>query len=90
MPTAQPGPLRQAGQSRALVLTLAIGLAVVGCGGTPSGEQPVVPPTTSAGGGRCAQLAQEVVDAFNRGDRAAEEAASAEYDRLAEAGKCDS
>jgi hypothetical protein len=69
-------------------LVLALGLILVGCSGIPT-EEPPAAPSTSPGAGRCAQLAQEVTDAFNRGDRAAEEAASAEYDRLAEAGECD-
>ena len=38
---------------------------------------------------RCAQLSQEVLDAYNRGDREAEQAAADEFDRLAEAGECD-
>jgi hypothetical protein len=70
------------------VVVFALGLVVAGCSGSPA-EEPPAPPSTGPGTVRCARLAQEVSDAFNRGDRAAEEAASAEYDRLAEAGECD-
>jgi hypothetical protein len=81
----------------ACVLALAF---LAGCGGTAE-DEPAAPadtidaptsvPPAPAGtvDERCAQLSQEVLDAYNRGDREAEEAAAAEFDRLAEAGECD-
>jgi outer membrane murein-binding lipoprotein Lpp len=79
----------------ACVLAFAL---LAGCGGTAE-DEPAAPadtldasiPPAPAGtvDERCAQLSQEVLDAYNRGDREAEEAAVAEFDRLAEAGECD-
>ena len=76
--------------SRRLLVAIVLVLVVVGCGGTPPQEEP--PATPPAGGqinDRCAQLSQEVTDAYNRGDTEAEKAAADEFDRLAEAGECD-
>jgi len=78
--------MRRAVAACALALTF-----LAGCGGTTE-EEPSAPPAPAPAGtvdDRCAQLSQEVVDAYNRGDREAEEAAAAEFDRLAEAGACD-
>jgi hypothetical protein len=62
---------------RYTLATLVLGLVVVGCGG---GTPPEEPPASSPVDERCAQLSQEVIDAHNRGDRQAEEAAAAEFD----------
>ena len=61
-----------------------------GCAGS-SQEEPRAPAPVPArtADDRCAQLSQEVADAYNRGDREAEQAAADEFDRLAEAGMCD-
>jgi hypothetical protein len=61
----------------ALSLALA-GLVVAGCGGGGD-EVPVAPANTVDE--RCAQLSQEVVDAYNRGDQEAQKAAEDEFDR---------
>jgi hypothetical protein len=61
-----------------------LGLVAVGCGGGPD---PTQEPTTA--NPRCAELAQEVTDAYNRGDTQAQRAAEDEFDRLTEAGECD-
>ena len=81
----------------ACVLALAL---LAGCGGTAEDEPaapadtidapaPIPPAPAGTVDERCAELSQEVLDAYNRGDREAEEAAAAEFDRLAEAGECD-
>jgi hypothetical protein len=76
---------------------LAFGL-LSGCAGSSQDEPTapadtvVLPPAPAPAGtvdDRCAQLSQEVLDAYNRGDREAEQAAADEFDRLAEAGECD-
>jgi hypothetical protein len=67
----------------ACVLALAF---LAGCGSTAE-DEPAAPSGTVDE--RCAQLSQEVLDAYNRGDAEAEKAASDEFDRLAEAGECD-
>jgi hypothetical protein len=55
----------------------------------PQEEPPATPPAGGQINDRCAQLSQEVTDAYNRGDTEAEKAGADEFDRLAEAGECD-
>jgi hypothetical protein len=75
---------------RRAVAACALALAILaGCGGTTGDEPPAPPAPAGTVDDRCAQLSQEVLDAHNRGDRQAEDAAAAEFDRLAEAGECD-
>ena len=62
---------------RKLALALAA-LALASCGG--GGERESTPPTNTVNE-RCAQLAQEVTDAYNRGDTEAERAAADAFDR---------
>jgi hypothetical protein len=69
-----------------LLVAIVLALIIVSCGGPPP-EEPS--PTSNLADNRCAQLSQEVVDAYNRGDTEAEKAAGDEFDRLAEAGQCD-
>jgi len=67
------------------IAAVALCLLAVGCSGGLDPEQ--VPATTTVNP-RCADLAQEVTDAYNRGDTEAQRAAEDEFDRLTEAGEC--
>ena len=76
---------------RRALAACAVALILAACTGTDH-EPAEIPPAPAPAGTvseQCAQLSQEVVDAYNRGDREAEEAAAAEFDRLTEAGLCD-
>ncbi len=69
---------------RRTLFALVVALLLAGC----VTQDEVAPPDATINP-RCAQLSQEVVDAYNRGDHEAEKAAADEFDRLAEAGECD-
>jgi hypothetical protein len=71
---------------RRVIAAVLAGVVLVGCGA--SGNEPEAP-TPATIDPRCAQLSQEVTDAYQRGDTEAQRAAEDEFDRLTEAGECD-
>jgi len=73
---------------RTITVGLLCGALLVGC--STSGNEPEAPtPTPATINPRCAQLSQEVTDAYQRGDTEAQRAAEDEFDHLAEVGECD-